>query len=98
MKNYWHVILKNGKSLNENNCKWSDIKNDIEELSLHIPSKNQKITLPKGYTYDQAKTASANLNGQNASIESRYISFQLRNNIVKIRVDENTNNISIEVE
>ena len=98
MKNYWSVITKSGEIKNENNSKWSDVENNIEELSLNIPSKQQKITLPKGFEYIQAKTASADLNGGNTVIESRYLGIKLRNNIVKVRVDEKTNNISVEVD
>ena len=47
--------------------------------------------------YNQAKTASSDLNGDNIKIESRYIEFGIRNSIVKVRVDEETNNISIEI-
>jgi len=98
VKNYWSVITKSGEVKNENNSKWSDVENDIEELSLNIPSKQQKITLPKGLEYIQAKTASADLNGQNTTIESRYLGMKLGNSIVKVRVDEKTNNISVEID
>ena len=98
MKNYWSVITKSGEIKNENNSKWSDVENDIEELSLNIPDKQQKITLPKGFEYIQAKTASADLNGQNTAIESRYLAIKLGNNIVKVRVNEKTNNISVEID
>ena len=98
MKNYWSVITKSGEIKNENNSKWSDVENDIEELSLNIPDKQQKITLPKGFEYIQAKTASADLNGQNTTIESRYLAIKLGNNIVKVRVNEKTNNISVEID
>ena len=48
--------------------------------------------------YIQAKTASVDLGGNNIEIESRYVGFSLGNNIVKVRVNEKTKNISIEVE
>lgn len=98
--NYWRAITKNGDVRNEQSVKWSDIENDIEELSLIINSNSnqQKITLPKGYEYVQAKTASADLNGENAVIESKYIGIIIGNNIMKVRVDEKTNNISVEIE
>lgn len=96
--NYWRAVTKNGDVRNEQSVKWSDIENDIEELSLVINSNQQRITLPKGYKYIQAKTASADLNGENAVIESRYIGVIIGNNIVKVRVDEKTNNISVEIE
>jgi hypothetical protein len=48
--------------------------------------------------YVQGKTASAFLNSDKIKIESRYIGIVLGNNIVKVRVNEKTNDISIEVE
>ena len=98
MNNNWVAKTKNGIIGELGSQKWSDVENDIEELSLDIPANEQRITLPKGLEYIQAKTASADLNGQNATIESRYIGFKLGNSIVKVRVDEKTNNISVEIE
>ena len=98
MTNYWSVITKSGETKTENTCQWSEVEKNIEELSLYIPDNKQKITLPKGFEYIQAKTASADLNGSNTTIESRYLGLKFGNNIVKIRVNEKNNNISIEVE
>ena len=76
--------------------KWKDFENNISELSLN--NNGQIISLPKNMEkYYQAKTASADLNGSNIQIESRYIGLKLGNNIVRIRVDEKTNNISLEI-
>ena len=97
--NYWHVITKDGDIRDEcEGRKWEDVKDNIEELSLDIPNNHQRITLPKGFEYIQAKTASADFTGGNATIESRYIAFKLGNNIVRVRVDEKSNDISIEVD
>jgi len=99
MQNHWVAEMKNGNIVTElGSQKWSDIENEIEGLHLDIPENNQRITLPKGYEYIQAKTASADLNGENTTIESRYVAIKIGNNIVKIRVDEKTNNISVEIE
>ena len=99
MNNHWIAKLENGNIIGElGSRKWSEIENEVAELSLDIPTNNQRITLPKGYEYIQAKTASADLNGENAVIESRYVGFKLGNNIIRIRVDEKTQNISIEVD
>jgi len=87
---------KNGNAFEEDKIKWKDFENNISELSLN--NNGQIISLPKNMEkYYQAKTASADLNGSNIQIESRYIGLKLGNNIVRIRVDEKTNNISLEI-
>ena len=71
--------------------------NNISDL-LMITNSNQVIYLPKGMDkYVQFKTAGAILGSKNVEIESRVIGFSLGNNIVQIRVNEKTNNITIEV-
>lgn len=76
---------------------WEDIKNDVVKLEFN--NNGQIISLPTGMSeYIQAKTASADLGSKKVEIESRYLAFKLGNNIVRIRVDEKTNNISVEVE
>lgn len=96
--NYWKAMTEGGEMHMEGSAKWEDIKDRVKAMSLTINANQQHITFPQGYEYIQAKTASADLSGENVQIESRYIGFKLGNNIVKVRVDEKTNNISIEVE
>jgi len=97
MKN-WKATTKNGDRYSEGGIDtWDDIKNDVNKLEFN--NNGQIISLPSGMEeYIQAKTASANLGSKTIQIESRYIGFKLGNNIVRIRVDEKTNNISVEVE
>ena len=94
----WKARTKDGKEISELNAKWGDIENNISELLL-VTNKNQVIFLPKGMkSYTQFKTASCDLGSNNVQIESRTIGFSLGNNIIKVRVNEKTNNINIEVE
>jgi len=94
----WKAKTKDGKEVSELNTKWADVADNIVDLLL-ITNENQIITLPKNMEkYVQAKTASAELGTNKIQLDSRYIGFKLGNNIVKIRVDERTNNISIEVD
>lgn len=94
----WKAKTKDGKEVSELDSKWNDVENDISELIL-ITNSHQTIKLPKNMEkYIQAKTASAELGSNNVKIESRYIGFKLGNNIIKIRADEKTNNISVEIE
>ena len=93
----WKAKLKNGKEVSELNSKWEDVKNDVVEL-LMITNANQIIQLPKKMEkYIQFKTGSAEIGKNNVEIESRVIGFSLGNNIVKIRVDERTNNVNVEI-
>ena len=93
----WKVKTKDGKEVNEQNNSWIEVKDNISELSL-ITKDNKTISLPKNMeSYVQFKSASANLGSSNINIESRTIGFKLGNNIVKIRVDEKTGNINLEI-
>ena len=47
--------------------------------------------------YTQGKTASSFIGSKNIEIESRYIGFIYKNIEIKIRIDEKTNNISVDV-
>lgn len=94
----WKAKLKNGEIVSELTHDWTDIKNDVIELIL-LTKNQQVITLPKNMEkYFQSKTASADLGGnKNIEIESRTIGFFLGNSLIKIRVNEKTNNISVEI-
>ena len=95
----WKAKLKDGKEVSELNTKWDDIKGNIAELLL-LTQTNQTIYLPKGMDdYIQFKTASAELNSNSTiQIESRTIGYKKGSNIVKVRVNEKNNNITIESE
>jgi hypothetical protein len=95
----WQATTKDGKEVKEiEGHSWTEIEKDIQSLSL-VNSEGHTISLPDNLgNYIQAKTASADLNGTNIQIESRYIGFKLGNNTIRIRVDEKTNNISVEID
>lgn len=95
MKN-WIAKCENGQEVSEHDINWEYIKNEV--VSLQLNNDGQKIILPKEVDkFIQGKTASAFIGSSNINIESRYIGFIVGNITVKIRVDEQTNNISIEV-
>jgi len=94
----WKAKLNDGREVSELNSKWEDIKGNVTELLL-ITNDNRIVYLPKNMKeYTQFKSASAEFGGKGMQIESRVIGFVLGNNMVKIRVDEKTNNIKIEVD
>lgn len=94
----WKAKTKDGKEVSELDSSWIEVQDDISELIM-ITNSHQTIKLPKNMDkYIQAKTASAEIGSNNIEIESRYIGFKIGNNIVRIRVDEKTQNISIEVD
>lgn len=95
---YWEVITSDNQVMTELKDKWEDVKG-IEQLSFVIEDKEgrNKITLPRGMdSYHQAKSASLVVGSKGVQIESRYIAFKKGNIIVRVRIDEQTNNISIE--
>jgi len=95
---FWKAQTKDGQQVSENDCNWSDVKDNISQLGL-VTNGGKIIKLPQNMDkYIQAKTASADLGTKFVQVESRYIGFSLGNNIVRIRVDEKTDNISVEVD
>ena len=95
----WITKTKDGKTYEETLSKWNDIKDDIVSLEFIDRISNQTISLPPNMKeYFQAKTASADFTNENIRIESRYIQCKIGNNIVRIRVNETTGNISVEAE
>ena len=92
---FWKAKLKNNQWTDENKEKWDDIKNDV--ICLQLCLDDRTITLPENAdSYIQGKTASANMLTGEMCIESRFLGYVLGNIIVKIRVNELTNNITIE--
>jgi len=101
MKKYWRGYAKNGMIISEAlGAKWDECKKDIVKLELVLDDgvKEQVISLPKGLEFIQAKTSMGDLCSGICEIESRYIACILGNNIVRIRVNEKTNNISLEID
>ena len=96
MNRYWMAKTKEGKTVSEKETKWADVKDDIQALSLIYSGKSLKLpeNMPK---YIQAKTASSDLSGENVEILSRYVGFELGNNTVVARVNEETDEVSIEL-
>ena len=96
---YWVATLNDGTKITEKDTNWANVdKDQIKTLGFMLEN-GKKIDLPENMDeYGQAKTASANINGSDFQIESRYISFKLGNNTVKVRVNEISNNISVEIE
>jgi hypothetical protein len=94
----WKAKLKDGKEVSELNTKWNEVENDVTELML-ITKDNKTICLPRGLNkYVQSKTGSCEMNSNNIQIESRNLGFVLGSNIVKIKVNEKTGNINVEIE
>ena len=95
----WKAILKDGRCVIENPEKsnWLEISKDVVQLELN--NNGQIIKLPTNMSeYIQGKSASADLSTGKCQIESRYLGWRLGNSIVRIRVNEKTNNISIEMD
>lgn len=95
---YWKGKMGQNE-VSEMTHKWHEVEEKLTELEMHIPGKTgeQIITLPKNLKYVQFKTASADMGGNNVEIESRVLGFVSGSNTVKIRVNEKTNNISVEI-
>lgn len=93
----WIAQTHKNKTVSEEEINWSYLEDgSIKSLKLEIDG--QMIELPDNMDYVQGKTASAMLGASECEIVSRYIGFKMGNSIVKVRVDEKTNNINIEVE
>jgi len=93
----WIAILKDGSKIEEGQKEWIEIKDNISYL--YYDNNGQFIYLPKNAEkYEQSKTASANISNGQIQIETRNIWAKVGNNIVRIRINEKTNNINLEIE
>ena len=91
----WIAEMNNGTEIIEGTLPWSDVRDDIVGLAF-ILDDGRRISLPRNSKYIQAKTASANMETGDVEIESRYIGCEIGNNTVIIRINEKTNNITVE--
>ena len=92
----WSALTKDGVGICEGDMAWQEICDDIQSLELEIDG--QMITLPDDAAkYVQGKTASVTFGNGKVEIESRYIGFSMGNNMIIIRVDEKSKNISVEI-
>ena len=97
MTTYWFAKKKDGTTVTELTHRWSEVKDDVVSLCLNLG--DSEIYLPENMEkYIEAKTASVGLGGGEPRIESRYIGFKLGNNVVRVRVSEKNNDISVEVD
>lgn len=91
----WESISNTGEIIKEEDINWNLVKDKVQSLSLN--NNGQIITLPNNEEYIQGKTASATIGSNKVEIESRYIGIVKDGIKIIIRVDEKTNNISLEV-
>jgi len=95
---HWIGKTKDGREVNEQTHSWSDVEGDLVELGF-VLDDGKTISLPSNLPeYIQAKTASADMDGNNLQIESRYIGFCKDGLQILLRVDEKSSNITVEVE
>jgi len=92
----WEAKGVNNEDITEEDINWDLVKDKVTALKLN--NNGQIIKLPDNLKYVQGKTASATIGSGKVQIASRFIGFEIGNNIIKIRVDEQNNNISVEVE
>ena len=93
----WIAKINDNYTITEDDINWHNLDHaSIKGLKLEIDG--QIIELPDGMEYVQGKTASAMLGSSEYEIESRYCGIKLGTNIIKIRVNEKNNNISVEIE
>ena len=95
----WFATTKGNKSsslISESSINWGNVTEEIKTLSFD--NNGQIISLPENVDkFIQGKTASSFVGSKNVELESRYIGFIYKNIEFKIRIDEKTNNITVEV-
>jgi hypothetical protein len=83
----WIAVLDDGRTVEEGQLKWGDIKSRIKTLSMHIDGR--VYSLPSGKRdYIQAKTMASPMAGGSPVVLSRYIGFRDGNREYCLRVDE----------
>ena len=93
---YWYGHNKSGEVIREQDTSWEDAQGQL--IDFYFNNNGQTIELPKNKEYIQGKTASATMGTGEVQIESRFFGWKKGNNIVKIRIDEKSNSIKIDVE
>ena len=103
---YWQATLFDGSTVREPIQEpvagkfWKSVQTSIASLSLIDDEESIEITVPSGMkSYEQGKTASVAINGDNFQIESRWIGFHQSNGqLVKLRIKENSKQIKVEIQ
>ena len=93
----WFGVTKDGYFTDESFQSWEEVKEKMDSLGMWTTKSPRVIKLPPNLGDVQGKTARANLSSGEVQLESRYIGFFLGNNLVKIRIDEKTGDINVEV-
>ena len=91
----WEAKDINGNLVTEDDINWECVKDKASSLQLN--NNGQIISLPNNAKYVQGKTASSVIGSGKIQIESRYVGIIKNNFKILVRVDEKTNNISIEM-
>jgi len=95
----WKAILDDGTVVLESDgTPWGTIKRRVKRLGyIH---KGTEIMLPEGETeYLRANSASTSIHGGDVTIESKWVGFRTSDNkVFKLRFNEMTGNVSVEVE
>ena len=89
--------MDGGALITERDVNWSEIDvSAVRRLALCFDGR--VYALPEGpRRYVQGKTASVPMEGGDITIESRYIGFRHGNHEYCLRVDEYTNDVSVEI-
>jgi hypothetical protein len=96
---YWKIKTKDNREVSEQDgIVWKNVKDNIQQL-MFVTDDNKVIEMPPNMEeYFQAKTASITLGTNDFNIESRFVGFKLGNNMIKLRIDEKTKNIFVEID
>ncbi len=92
---YWEATLKDGKIVDAlDGTKWDDICSNVK--SLRYVTSSFSIKLPENLSYFQATTCSADMSSGYCEVESRYIGYIEDGKKTLVRINEKTNEITIE--
>lgn len=94
MEKYWYGKTID-KNVSEKESKWQDVCQNLTSLSFY--NNGQRIHLPDNKEYVQGKTGSWTSGNKDSIVESRFIGYKDRNNTIKVRIIELTNDIRIEI-
>ena len=93
---FWEATLKDGRVVNAlDGTKWDDICSNVKSLRYVVTGKFS-IKLPENLSYVQATTCSADMLSGCCEIESRYIGYIEDGKKTLVRINEKTNEITIE--
>jgi len=95
----WFAGLADGLFLKEGEDDWDDVVEQMGKVvTVGLVKDGRIFSLPPGHReYIQAKSATAVLGSNEVQVLSRYVGYRQGSQVIRIRVMEDTNDVTLEI-